>query len=88
MRTVRLPTLSLRLRIALTILCLEGVMMGVVLFATLRHSLGTTKNELVAADRDTTVLLQDLGRIALLTDEFGNLQSFIEKRPSVYPPRR
>ena len=42
------------------------------LFVTLHHSLNTTKIELAAADRDTTALLHDLGRIALLTDEFGN----------------
>ena len=63
----------------MTVLCLEMVLVGGVLFVSLRHSLTTTKTELAAADRDTTVLLQDLGRIALLTDEFGNLQSFIEK---------
>ena len=85
-----LPTLSLRLRIALTILCLEAALVGGVLFVTLHHSLNTTKIELAAADRDTTALLHDLGRIALLTDEFGAVQSFIEqlgqasriKRPS------
>ncbi len=75
----RLPTLSLRLRIALTILCLEAVLVGGVLFVTLHHSLNTTKIELAAADRDTTALLHDLGRIALLTDEFGAVQSFIEQ---------
>ena len=74
----RTPTLSLRLRIALTILCLGTVLLGGVLLVTLRHSLDTAKSELAAVDRDTSVLLQDLGRIALLTDEFGNLQSFIE----------
>ena len=74
-----LPTLSLRLRIALTILCLEAALLGGVLFVTLHHSLNTTKIELAAADRDTTALLHDLGRIALLTDEFGAVQSFIEQ---------
>ena len=77
--TPQVPSLSLRVRIALTILCLEAVLVGGVLLVTLRQSLTTTKTELATADRDTTALLQDLGRIALLTDEFGNLQSFIEK---------
>ena len=54
-------------------------MVGGVLFVTLRDSLSTTKTTLAVADRDTTALLQDLGRIALLTDEYGNVQSFIEK---------
>jgi hypothetical protein len=76
---VRLPALSLRLRIALVIFCLEALMVGGVLFVTLRDSLSTTKTTLAVADRDTTALLQDLGRIALLTDEYGNVQSFIEK---------
>lgn len=69
---------SLRMRIALTILCLEAILVGGVLFVSLRHSLTTITTELAEADSDTTALLQDLGRIALLTDEFGNVQSFIE----------
>jgi hypothetical protein len=36
---VRLPAVSLRLRIALTILCLAAAMVGGVLFVTLRQSL-------------------------------------------------
>ena len=67
------------MRIAITIFVLEAILVGGVLFVSLRHSLTTTKVELGDVDHDTTALLQDLGRIALLTDEFGNLQSFIEK---------
>ncbi len=74
----RMPTLPIRLRIAATILVLGAVLLGGVLLVTLHHSLATTKAELTAVDRDTSLLLQDLGRIALLTDEFGNVQSFIE----------
>jgi cell division protein FtsL len=75
---LRPPTISLHLRIALTILCLGAVLLGGVLLVTLRHSLSRTKTKLAAVDRDTSVLLQNLGRIALLTDEFSNLQAFIE----------
>ncbi|MFL5334688.1 MAG: hypothetical protein ACJ8H8_16220, partial [Geminicoccaceae bacterium] len=76
---IRWPAVSLRLRIALTILCLEAVMVGAVLFVTLHHSLTSAEVQLGAADREKAMLLQDLGRIALLTDEFGNVQAFIEK---------
>ena len=76
---MRLPPFSLRLRIALVILGLEAILVGGVLFVALRHSLATSRATVAAADRDTTALLEDLGRIALLTDEYANLQSFIEK---------
>ena len=76
---MRWPSLSLRIRIALTILCLEAVMVSAVLLVTLRYSLTTTEAELAATDREKASLLQDLSRIALLTDEFGNLQAFIEQ---------
>jgi diguanylate cyclase (GGDEF)-like protein/PAS domain S-box-containing protein len=54
-------------------------MVGAVLFVTLHHSLASAEVQLGAADREKALLLQDLGRIALLTDEFGNVQAFIEK---------
>jgi methyl-accepting chemotaxis protein len=72
------PTLSLRFRIAVTIFCLEAVMVGLVLFVTLRHSLDTARAQLTAADRETMALLHDSARVALLTDEFTNVQAFIE----------
>jgi PAS domain-containing protein len=72
------PTLSLRFRIAVTIFCLEAVMVGLVLFVTLRHSLDTARAQLTAADRETMALLHDSARVALLTDEFADVQAFIE----------
>ena len=61
------PTaLSLRLRIALAILALGTVLVGGVLFVTLRHSLETTRAAVAIADRETTTLLSDMSRLALL----------------------
>lgn len=54
-------------------------MVAVVLLVTLRHSSETARAELAAADRQVISLLQDLSRVALLTDEFGTIQSFIEE---------
>lgn len=75
----RLPAMSLKVRIAVTIFCLEAVMVALVLFVTLRHSSEIARAELAAADRQVESLLQDLSRVALLTDEFGRIQAFIEE---------
>ena len=73
------PTaLSLRLRIALAILALGTVLVGGVLFVTLRHSLETTRAAVAIADRETTTLLSEMSRLALLAGEFGQVQAFID----------
>lgn len=74
----RLPAMPLRVRIALSILLLGTVLLGGILFLSLRHSLDTTRATVVIADHETTALLSDMSRIALLTDEYGGLQSFID----------
>ena len=77
---MRWPSLSLRIRIALTILCLEAVMVSAVLLATLRYSLTTTEAELAATDREKASLLQDLSRIALLTDKWRRELDYVLRK--------
>ena len=69
---------SLKYRIALTILGLEAVMMAFVLWVTLSNSLEASRQQLANTDKVTLDLLADLGRIALLTDEFAELQLHLE----------
>ena len=69
---------SLRYRIAATIFVLEAVMMVAVLWATLSSSLESTKKQVAITDQVTLKTLAELGRIALLTDEYNDLQPFLE----------
>ncbi len=69
---------SLRYRIAATIFVLEAVMMIAVLWTTLSSSLESTKKQVAITDQVTLKTLAELGRIALLTDEYNDLQPFLE----------
>ena len=73
-----IPALSLRLRIALAILALGTLLVGGVLFVTLRHSLETTRATVAIADHETTALLSEMSRLALLAGEFEQVQAFID----------
>jgi diguanylate cyclase (GGDEF)-like protein/PAS domain S-box-containing protein len=70
--------MSLRYRIAATIFALEVVLIGAVLWITLRHSMESTREQIVDTEEVTLQLLADLSRASLLTDEFSDLQTFIE----------
>ncbi len=76
---------SLRYRIAATIFVLEAVMMVAVLWTTLSSSLESTKKQVAVTDQVTLKTLAELGRIALLTDEYNDLQPFLEN--AVEDPR-
>jgi diguanylate cyclase (GGDEF)-like protein/PAS domain S-box-containing protein len=70
--------MSLKYRIAATIFALELVVIGAVLWITLRHSTDSVREQIARSEVVTLQLLADLSRAALLTDEFAELQSFIE----------
>ena len=70
--------MSLRYRIAATIFALEVVLIGAVLWITLRHSMESTREQIAHTEAVTLQLLADLSRASLLTDEFSDLQTFIE----------
>ncbi len=71
--------MGLRFRIALTIFLLEALLVIAILVTTLRHVQVTIKDQFEASDEVTINLLDDLARIALLTEDFGELQAFIEQ---------
>ncbi|HEX6112078.1 MAG TPA: EAL domain-containing protein [Geminicoccaceae bacterium] len=70
--------MSLKYRIAATIFALEVVVIGAVLWITLGHSMRSTRAQIAQTEEVTLQLLADLSRASLLTDEFADLQTFIE----------
>jgi diguanylate cyclase (GGDEF)-like protein/PAS domain S-box-containing protein len=70
--------MSLKYRIAATIFALEVVLIGAVLWITLGHSMHTTHAQIAQTEEVTLQLLADLSRASLITDEFSDLQTFIE----------
>jgi diguanylate cyclase (GGDEF)-like protein/PAS domain S-box-containing protein len=70
--------MSLKYRIAATIFVLETIMIAVVLWMTLGHSMNSVRMQIASTEEVTLELLGDLSRAALLTDEFDELQTFIE----------
>ena len=69
---------SLRYRIAATIFVLEAIMMTAVLWISLSSSFDETKNQIDSTDQVILKSLSELGRIALLTDEYNDFQPFID----------
>jgi diguanylate cyclase (GGDEF)-like protein/PAS domain S-box-containing protein len=70
--------MSLKYRIAATIFALEAVLIGAVLWMTLGHSMSSIHEQIASTEAVTLQLLGDLSRASLLTDEYANLQTFIE----------
>ena len=70
--------MSLKYRIAATIFALEFVVIGTVLWITLGHSMRAVREQIARTEEVTLQLLADLSRAALLTDEFADLETFIE----------
>jgi diguanylate cyclase (GGDEF)-like protein/PAS domain S-box-containing protein len=70
--------MSFRYRIAVTIFALETILIAFVLWGTLRYAMDHVRSQAARTDDATIRLLHDLSRTALLTDEFAELQSFVE----------
>ncbi|HSA80238.1 MAG TPA: EAL domain-containing protein [Geminicoccaceae bacterium] len=70
--------MSFKYRIAATIFVLEIALIGSVLWMTLGHSMDSIHRQIASTEAVTLQLLGDLSRSALLTDEYANLQTFIE----------
>src|SRR5918996_5919733 len=70
--------MSFKYRIAVTIFALETILIAVVLWGTLRYAMDHIRKQAARTDEVTIRLLNDLGRTALLTDEFAELQAFID----------
>jgi len=77
---------SLKYRIAITIFLLEAVILSVVLWQTLSHAVESSRSQVAMTERNAVQLAGEISRIALFTDEYDNVQAYLEKlaqRPSV-----
>ena len=70
--------MSFKFRIAVTIFALETILIAVVLWGTLPYAMEHVRNQAARTDEVTIRLLNDLSRTALLTDEFDELQAFVD----------
>lgn len=70
--------MSLRARIAVTISVLEMVLIAAVLYITLTHSMEGVEEQISSSQQVTMDLLGDLSKAALITEEFDELQAFID----------
>jgi methyl-accepting chemotaxis protein len=71
--------MSLKYRFALTIFLLEAVLISVVLWQSLSHSLIGIREQLAYTDSVYLDHLASMGLVALVTEEFGGLQANVEK---------
>jgi len=71
--------LSLRYRIALTIFALEAVMMALVLWQTLSHQMDAAERQLAATQKATVEMMSGVARVALITEEYADLQPYLEQ---------
>ena len=77
--------MSLKYRIAMTICALQVVLIGVVLWMTLSHSMEGMRQQITDSE---LVTLRDLSRNALLTEEFAKLQTSSRGRDAIPGSRR
>jgi len=80
--------MSLKYRIAMTICALQVVLIGVVLWMTLSHSMEGMRQQITDSELVTLHLLRDLSRNALLTEEFAKLQTSSRGRDAIPGSRR
>jgi signal transduction histidine kinase len=69
---------SLKYRIAVIIFVLEAILMGIVLWQTLGHSEEVVRNQLDKNDRAILEIMSGISRTALLTEEYADLQTYLE----------
>lgn len=60
------------------ILFLEAVMMGLVLWQTLEHSMESSRTQLAATEQTILNLVGNVSRNALLTEKYADLQPYLE----------
>jgi PAS domain S-box-containing protein len=71
--------MSLKYRIAITILVLEAIMVGLVLWYVLSFTLERNHEQFRLTHKVTIDYLHDISITALLTENFGELQAYIER---------
>ncbi len=76
-----MPRISLKYRIAATIFVLEAAMMALVLWQTLSLSFDAIRGQQAAHEEVTLNPLTNMTRVALMTEEYADLQPYIEDIP-------
>lgn len=75
--------ISLKYRIALTIFLMESIMVGAMLWSTLSISFYASDSKQKSHDEAVVRPLMELGRIALLNDEYSDIQTYISFVPNI-----
>ncbi len=78
--------MSLRFRIAVVIFVLEAMMMTVVLWKTLSHAVDSSERHIKATEQVALDIVSNIGRVALLNEDFDRIQGYIEalaKNPNI-----
>jgi signal transduction histidine kinase len=78
--------MSLRFRIATVIFILEAVMMTAVLWKTLGHAVESSGQQIKATEQAALDIVSNIGRVALLNEDFDRIQGYIEaltKNPNI-----
>lgn len=78
--------MSLKFRIAAVIFVLEAVMMTAVLWKTLSHAVNSSEHQIKATEQAALDIVSNIGRVALLNEDFDRIQGYIEaltKNPNI-----
>ena len=78
--------MSLKYRIAIVIFLLEAVMMAAVLWKALGHAVASSDHQIKATEQAALDIVSNIGRIALLDEDFDRVQGYIEaltKNPNI-----
>ncbi len=70
--------MPLKFRIATAIFVLLTALVAVLLWLTLNYSMQSVRDQILASEAVSVQLIGDLSRSALVTEDYANLQSFIE----------
>ena len=73
--------ISLKYRIAGLIFILETIMMTVVLWATLGYTIDSSLQQIASARQVTLNIVSSIARIALLYEDYDNIQGYVEELP-------
>ncbi len=71
--------LSLRYRIAISVFLVTGAVMAVMLWQTLGLAMDASRKQLAETESVVLDMLSDLTRVALITEEYADLQPYIER---------
>jgi len=73
--------ISLKYRIAGLIFSLELIMMAVVLWTTLGYTIDSSVQQIESARQVTLDIVGSIARVALLYDDYDNIQGYVEELP-------